>query len=110
MRIIIEPDADTVAAYAAEYIKRRINEFNAGPDRYFVMGLPTGGTPVKTYKKLIEFYKKGELSFKYVKTFNMDEYCNLPVDHEQSYHTFMHGMDSVPPSLSEMNFFAGLLC
>ena len=26
------------------------------------------------YKKLIEFHKAGEVSFKYVKTFNMDEY------------------------------------
>lgn len=35
-----------------------------------------GGTPLGTYKKLIEFYKSGELSFKYVKTFNMDEYVS----------------------------------
>lgn len=55
MRIIIEPNADTVAEYAANYIKRRILEFNPGPDRYFVMGLPTGGTPVKTYRKLVEY-------------------------------------------------------
>ena len=41
------------------------------------------------YKKLIEFYKKGELSFKYVKTFNMDEYVGLPRDHKESYHTYM---------------------
>lgn len=33
-----------------------------------------GGTPLGTYQKLIEFYKEGKLSFKYVKTFNMDEY------------------------------------
>lgn len=39
-----------------------------------------GGTPLGTYKKLIEFYKNGEVSFKYVKTFNMDEYVgkNFP--------------------------------
>lgn len=41
------------------------------------------------YKKLVEFYKKGELSFKYVKTFNMDEYVGLPRDHPESYHSFM---------------------
>ena len=33
-----------------------------------------GSTPLGMYKKLIEFHKKGELSFKYVETFNMDEY------------------------------------
>lgn len=41
------------------------------------------------YKKLIQYYKEGLISFKYVKTFNMDEYVNLPRDHEQSYHYFM---------------------
>jgi len=41
------------------------------------------------YKKLIEYYQKGELSFKYVKTFNMDEYVGLPRNHPESYHTFM---------------------
>ena len=41
------------------------------------------------YKKLIEFYEEGKLSFKYVKTFNMDEYVGLPRDHPQSYHSFM---------------------
>ena len=41
------------------------------------------------YKKLVEFCSKGELSFKYVKTFNMDEYVGLPRDHPESYHSFM---------------------
>lgn len=55
MRIIVEDNPDAVAEYAATYIKNRINKFKPGPDRYFVIGLPTGGTPVKTYKKLIEY-------------------------------------------------------
>lgn len=33
-----------------------------------------GSTPIGCYKKLIEYCKNGDLSFKYVKTFNMDEY------------------------------------
>lgn len=41
---------------------------------YFVLGLPTGSTPLGMYRKLIEFYQQGKISFKYVKTFNMDEY------------------------------------
>ena len=41
------------------------------------------------YRKLIEFCKAGQLSFKYVKTFNMDEYIGLPSDHPESYHYFM---------------------
>ncbi len=42
------------------------------------------------YKKLIEFHKQGKLSFKYVKTFNMDEYVGIPSDHPESYHYYMY--------------------
>ncbi|XP_036139246.1 glucosamine-6-phosphate isomerase-like isoform X3 [Monomorium pharaonis] len=42
------------------------------------------------YKKLIEYYKQGKISFKYVKTFNMDEYVDLPRDHPESYHYYMY--------------------
>lgn len=42
------------------------------------------------YKKLIEYYKAGKISFKYVKTFNMDEYVDLPRDHPESYHYYMY--------------------
>lgn len=41
------------------------------------------------YKKLIDYHKAGKVSFKYVKTFNMDEYVNLPRDHPESYHYYM---------------------
>jgi len=51
--------------------------------------LPTGGTPVKMYKKLVDYYRKGLVSFKYVKTFNMDEYVNISTDHPESYHYYM---------------------
>ncbi|KNC85099.1 glucosamine-6-phosphate isomerase [Sphaeroforma arctica JP610] len=89
MFLFIEENAEQVATYAANYIKKRINDYNPGPDNYFIIGLPTGGTPIQTYQKLIEFVKAGELSFKYVKSFNMDEYVGLEEDHPQSYHTFM---------------------
>lgn len=55
-----------------------------------VLGLATGASPVKTYKELIKRTKNGEISFKEVKTFNLDEYCNLPRDDKNSYYTFMH--------------------
>lgn len=44
--------------------------------RYFVLGLPTGSTPLGMYRKLVEYHKNGKISFKYVKTFNMDEYAS----------------------------------
>lgn len=49
-----------------------------------------GSTPLGMYRKLIEFNKAGKLSFKYVKTFNMDEYVGIPSDHPESYHYYMY--------------------
>ena len=49
----------------------------------------SGSSPLGMYKKLVEFCNRGELSFNYVKTFNMDEYVGLPRDHPESYHSFM---------------------
>lgn len=89
MRLVILDDYDKVSEWSAKYIRRRILDFNPGPDKYFTLGLPTGSTPLGTYKKLIEFYKAGKISFKYVKTFNMDEYVALPRGHPESYHSFM---------------------
>jgi glucosamine-6-phosphate deaminase len=39
---------------------------------------------------LVKFYEAGQLSFKYVRTFNMDEYVGLPQSHPESYHYFMY--------------------
>lgn len=87
--VILETSKE-VSEWAARYIVKRINDFGPGPDKFFVLGLPTGGTPLGTYKKLVEYYKKGRISFKYVKTFNMDEYVGIPRNHPQSYHSFMY--------------------
>lgn len=89
MRLIILDNPDGVADWAAQYVVKRINEFNPGPNKYFTLGLPTGGTPLPMYKKLVEFNKQKKVSFEYVKTFNMDEYVNLPRNHPESYHFFM---------------------
>lgn len=74
MRLVILPTSPSVGEWSAKYVMKRINDFQPGPDKYFVLGLPTGSTPLSMYKKLIEFHKNGRVSFKYVKTFNMDEY------------------------------------
>ncbi|WP_108650474.1 glucosamine-6-phosphate deaminase [Dongshaea marina] len=90
MRLIPLKNAKDVALWSARYIVDRINKFNPTAERPFVLGLPTGGTPLSTYKRLIELYQAGEVSFKHVVTFNMDEYVGLAKDHPQSYHSFMH--------------------
>jgi glucosamine-6-phosphate deaminase len=89
MRIIIEPDYDIVSKWTANYVAKRINEFNPGIKKPFVLGLPTGSSPLGMYKELIKLNKKGKVSFKNVVTFNMDEYVKLPEDHPESYHSFM---------------------
>ncbi|KDR75262.1 hypothetical protein GALMADRAFT_540842 [Galerina marginata CBS 339.88] len=89
MRLIIREDSRSVGDYIANYICKRINEFAPTPSRPFVLGLPTGSSPIPTYKALIAMVKEKKLSFKNVVTFNMDEYVGLPRDHPESYHTFM---------------------
>ena len=86
MRLIIQKDYNSVSRWAANYISERINEKKKNS---FVLGLPTGSSPLGTYKELIDLHKKGSLSFAAVTTFNMDEYVGLPDDHPQSYHRFM---------------------
>ena len=89
MRVIIEPNYDKMSQWAANHIVKRINEFNPTEDRPFVLGLPTGSTPIGTYKALIKLYQEGKVSFKNVVTFNMDEYVGIPENHPESYHSFM---------------------
>ena len=89
MRVIIEPDYKTAARWTANYIAGRINQFGPGPDKPFVLGLPTGSSPIGVYNELVELCKAQKVSFKNVVTFNMDEYVNLPQDHPESYHSFM---------------------
>ena len=55
-----------------------------------ILGLATGSTPVGMYNYLSKKNKKGELDFSDVTTFNLDEYCDLPVEDKNSYFTFMH--------------------
>jgi glucosamine-6-phosphate deaminase len=89
MRLIIQPSYDMVSRWAANYVCRRINEFKPGAKKRFVLGLPTGSSPMGMYKELIKLYKQGDISFKYITTFNMDEYVGLAEDHPESYHSFM---------------------
>ena len=89
MRVIINENDAKGSVWAAHYIVSRIKEKAAKTDKPFVLGLPTGSTPIATYKELIRMNKAGEVSFRNVVTFNMDEYVGLPESHPESYHSFM---------------------
>lgn len=89
MRLIIEPNYDKLSKWAANYVASKINAAKPTAKKPFVLGCPTGSSPLGMYKELIKLNKAGKVSFKNVVTFNMDEYVGLPEDHPESYHSFM---------------------
>jgi glucosamine-6-phosphate deaminase len=89
MRVIIEPNYELVSKWAANYVANKINEYKPTDKKPFVLGLPTGSSPLGMYKELIKLNKAKKVTFRNVVTFNMDEYVNIPEDHPESYHSFM---------------------
>ncbi|MEA5050828.1 MAG: glucosamine-6-phosphate deaminase [Oscillospiraceae bacterium] len=84
MQIISCADYAQASAACADIIARQLQQ---KPDS--VLGLATGSTPLGTYRALVKMYEAGELSFKKVTTFNLDEYVGLSPAHDQSYAYFM---------------------
>lgn len=89
MRLIIQPNYDMLSQWAAHYVAAKIRNANPTAEKPFVLGLPTGSSPLGMYRALIELHKKGIVSFQNVITFNMDEYVGLPQEHPESYYSFM---------------------
>lgn len=89
MRLIIQKNYEKMSVWTAHYIARKIQLSNPSAEKPFVLGLPTGSSPLGVYRELIALCQSGKLSFKHVVTFNMDEYVGIPKDHPQSYYTFM---------------------
>jgi glucosamine-6-phosphate deaminase len=86
VRLLILPDYERASLWSAQYIADKINAQKQKP---FVLGLPTGSSPLRIYSEFIKMHKEKKLSFKNVRTFNMDEYIGLPADHPQSFHHYM---------------------
>jgi glucosamine-6-phosphate deaminase len=89
MRILIKKDVNEVGQWVADYTIKKINDYKPTSAKPFVLGLPTGSSPIETYKEIIQRHKAGDISFKNVVTFNMDEYIGIPESHSQSFHFFM---------------------
>lgn len=85
MRVVILESPQTVSERAADIFCQCIQ---SNPQS--VLGLATGGTPLGTYRELIQRYQRNQVSFAEVTTFNLDEYVGLPRTHAQSYWSFMH--------------------
>lgn len=109
MRMIIQKDYTNTSLWTASYIAHKINKYAPTKDRPFVLGLPTGSSPIGTYAELVNLHKEGKVSFKNVVTFNMDEYVGLPEDHSESYHSFMkkHFFDHVDIPIENTNILDG---
>lgn len=90
MKVIIRDNGKEASLWVAHRIADAINAKAKVSDKPFVIGFCTGSTPLDTYAELIRMVKAGEVSFKNVISFNMDEYVGIPVDHPESYHSFMY--------------------
>ena len=84
MKVIHCKSYDEMSVAAAKIFSDAIK---AKPD--VVLGLATGSTPEGMYAELVKEYKAGALDFSRVVSINLDEYCGLPGDHDQSYRYFM---------------------
>ena len=85
MKFIIEKDYDKMSRSAADIFAEHIEQ-----NPSCVLGLATGSTPEGLYACLVKDCSDGKISFSDVTTFNLDEYCDLPVENEQSYRYFMN--------------------
>ena len=85
MNVLVFDTAAEIAAACADRICALLREKPCA-----VLGLATGASPIPTYRELIRRYEAGEISFRGVRTFNLDEYCELPRTDKNSYYSFMH--------------------
>ncbi len=84
MRVLVVENYEEMSREAASLFQIRIEEKPG-----LVLGLATGSTPIGTYKELINRYQVGKIRFQQASVFNLDEYCGLDKNHEQSYARFM---------------------
>lgn len=84
MRIIVCDNYDLLSKKAAQIVG---SQMILNPKS--ILGLATGSTPIGMYKNLIKMYEEGLIDFSKTTTFNLDEYYQLPINNDQSYHYFM---------------------
>lgn len=104
MRVIIKKNYEECSKWAANYIADRIKRFRPTAEKPFVLGLPTGSTPLGIYKELISLFQKGKVSFANVVTFNMDEYIGLDASHRKAI-TILCGKTFFPISILKRAMF-----
>jgi glucosamine-6-phosphate deaminase len=73
---------------AAAWVASQIREAVVARGRA-VAGLATGRTPIALYQALVARHKRGDLSFRDVVTYNLDEYYPISPLDPNSYHAYM---------------------
>ncbi|KAL0212265.1 hypothetical protein RCL1_005891 [Eukaryota sp. TZLM3-RCL] len=86
--VICESKEDLARRVAAEIVDLIMAKKRAGQN--CVLCLPTGSTPIPVYQEIVKKYNEEPFPLDHVYTFNLDEYCGLPYDHQESYHFFMN--------------------
>ena len=109
MRVIVERDYEAVSERAAKHVVATTTSALPTEQKPFVLGLPTGSTPIGMYRRLVEMNHRGRISFQHVITFNMDEYVGLPENDPASYHAFMweHFLGRIDIPIENVNILDG---
>jgi len=84
MNVVVVKNYYEISIQSAQLIAKQITK-----KKNSVLGLATGQSPVGMYQELIKMFKRGDIDFSEVRTFNLDEYYGLPSKHPQSYHYYM---------------------
>lgn len=84
IRLIVAEDYNQLSQKAAQIVAQQIKQKPAS-----VIGFATGSTPLGLYQELVAMYRKKEVSFEQMTSFNLDEYIGLTRNHPQSYYRFM---------------------
>ena len=90
MRVIIHENYERASRWAARYIADKITAYGAAVAKPFILGLPTGSSPLGIYREFVKMHREQAFSFANVHSYNMDEYIGLAGDHPQSYRYFMN--------------------
>ena len=101
MKVIITKNYEEMSEKAYEIVRDVIK---ANPNA--VLGLATGSSPIGLYDDLVKAYERGEISFKNIRTVNLDEYVGLDYSSDQSYVYFMRKnlFERVDIDLANTNF------
>lgn len=89
MRMVINSDFEKCSNWAADYVAYKIKAAKPTKEKPFVMALPAGSSPLGMFKRLIDIFKRGKISFQNVVFFNMCEYVGLSKNDKHSFNYFL---------------------